>query len=83
MSYQAALLNDQALAEQIARILRRSVLIDHLCANGIVNGECGLFHVLDHIEDAARKAKWRLNELKFQERSPECAAQSPLPALSP
>lgn len=70
MSYAAAKLNDQQLAEQIARVLRRSVMIDHLCANGRVDGEHGLFNVLDHIEDAARKAKWRLNELKFPLKEP-------------
>ena len=56
--------NDLELGEKLSEVIRCAGKINALARD---RRELQLFHILDVIEDAARKAKWRLNDLKLKE----------------
>jgi hypothetical protein len=56
-------LNDLEVNEQVRELHRAASRLDYLAREG-QEGE--LFRELSIIENAARKAQWRLNDLKYK-----------------
>lgn len=56
-------INDQEVNEMVVEVHAQAKVLDMYMRDG---SEAKLFRALSIIEDAARKAQWRLNDMRFK-----------------